>query len=146
VPRRGTFHRYSGFPYGGFLPVVGGGPQSTKQYVKFARECMRWAEESSSEHDRQHFLEMAKRGCVRLPIRVVWATPQVQLSYAGQAAEELKSILKIIGERNRRTHVLRPGHCAARDSHMPSARYYERQARILLHWARATRDRRVHAA
>ena len=33
---------------------------STKQYVEFARECMRWAEESSSEHDRQHFLEMAK--------------------------------------------------------------------------------------
>jgi NAD-dependent oxidoreductase involved in siderophore biosynthesis len=33
---------------------------SSKQYREFARECMLWAEESTSEQDRQHFLEMAK--------------------------------------------------------------------------------------
>jgi hypothetical protein len=33
---------------------------SAKQYREFARECMRWAEESASEEDRRHFLEMAK--------------------------------------------------------------------------------------
>jgi hypothetical protein len=33
---------------------------SSKQYREFARECLRWAEESTSEEDRRHFLDMAK--------------------------------------------------------------------------------------
>jgi hypothetical protein len=33
---------------------------SSKQYREFARECLRWAEESASEEDRRHFVEMAK--------------------------------------------------------------------------------------
>ena len=33
---------------------------SSKQYREFARECLRWAEESASEEDRRHFLDMAK--------------------------------------------------------------------------------------
>jgi hypothetical protein len=33
---------------------------STEQYREFARECMRFAEESASEQDRQHFVDMAK--------------------------------------------------------------------------------------
>jgi hypothetical protein len=33
---------------------------SSKQFREFARECMQWAEEASSEQDRLHFLEMAK--------------------------------------------------------------------------------------
>jgi hypothetical protein len=33
---------------------------SPKEYREFARECVRWAEESASEQDRQHFIEMAK--------------------------------------------------------------------------------------
>jgi hypothetical protein len=48
------------FPMADSFLSLGEVHMSTKQYVKFARECMRWAEESSSENDRQHFLEMAK--------------------------------------------------------------------------------------
>jgi hypothetical protein len=33
---------------------------SAKQFHEFARECMRWAEEATSEEDRHHFIEMAK--------------------------------------------------------------------------------------
>jgi hypothetical protein len=33
---------------------------SAKQFHEFARECMRWAEEATSEEDRRHFIEMAK--------------------------------------------------------------------------------------
>jgi len=33
---------------------------SAKQFRDFARECMQWAEEASSEGDRRHFIEMAK--------------------------------------------------------------------------------------
>ena len=33
---------------------------SSKQYRDFARECLRWAEESASEDDRRHFIDMAK--------------------------------------------------------------------------------------
>jgi hypothetical protein len=33
---------------------------SSRQYREFARECLRWAEESASEEDRRHFLDMAK--------------------------------------------------------------------------------------
>ena len=33
---------------------------SSKQYREFARECLQWAEESASEEDRRHFLDMAK--------------------------------------------------------------------------------------
>jgi hypothetical protein len=33
---------------------------SSKQYREFARECLRWAEESASEDDRRHFIDMAK--------------------------------------------------------------------------------------
>jgi len=33
---------------------------SSKQYREFAQECLLWAEESSSEADRQHFIAMAK--------------------------------------------------------------------------------------
>jgi hypothetical protein len=33
---------------------------SSKQYREFARECLRWAEESASEEDRRHFMDMAK--------------------------------------------------------------------------------------
>jgi hypothetical protein len=56
---------------GTFLPVAGldywHGPSypmeaqmSSKQYREFARECLRWAEESASEEDRRHFIDMAK--------------------------------------------------------------------------------------
>jgi hypothetical protein len=33
---------------------------SSKQYREFARECLRWADESASEEDRRHFIDMAK--------------------------------------------------------------------------------------
>jgi hypothetical protein len=33
---------------------------SAKQFREFARECMRWADESASEEDRHHFVDMAK--------------------------------------------------------------------------------------
>ena len=33
---------------------------SSKQYREFARECLRWAEESTSDEDRRHFIDMAK--------------------------------------------------------------------------------------
>jgi hypothetical protein len=33
---------------------------SGKEFRELARECMRWAEETSSEEDRRHFIEMAK--------------------------------------------------------------------------------------
>jgi hypothetical protein len=33
---------------------------SSKQYREFARECLRWAEESNSETDQRHFIDMAK--------------------------------------------------------------------------------------
>jgi hypothetical protein len=33
---------------------------SAKQFREFARECVRWAEEASSDGDRRHFIEMAK--------------------------------------------------------------------------------------
>jgi hypothetical protein len=33
---------------------------SSKQYHEFARECLRWADESASEEDRRHFIDMAK--------------------------------------------------------------------------------------
>jgi hypothetical protein len=33
---------------------------SSKQYREFARECLRWAEESTSEEDCRHFIDMAK--------------------------------------------------------------------------------------
>ena len=33
---------------------------SSEQYREFARECMRFAEESASEQDRQHFVDLAK--------------------------------------------------------------------------------------
>jgi hypothetical protein len=33
---------------------------SVKQFREFARECMRWADESASEEDRRHFIDMAK--------------------------------------------------------------------------------------
>jgi hypothetical protein len=33
---------------------------SSKQYREFAKECLRWAEESASEEDRRHFTDMAK--------------------------------------------------------------------------------------
>jgi|tagenome__1003787_1003787.scaffolds.fasta_scaffold20935035_4 hypothetical protein len=40
---------------------------SAQQYRDFARECLRWSDESVSEEDRRHFIEMAKgldaRGC-----------------------------------------------------------------------------------
>src|SRR5262249_36532114 len=35
-------------------------PMSSKQYREFARECLQWAEESASEEDRRHFIDMAK--------------------------------------------------------------------------------------
>ncbi len=33
---------------------------SSKQYREFARECLRWADESTSEEDRRHFIDMAR--------------------------------------------------------------------------------------
>ncbi len=33
---------------------------SSQQYREFAKECLQWAEESTSEQDRCHFVEMAK--------------------------------------------------------------------------------------
>jgi hypothetical protein len=33
---------------------------SSDQFRAFARECLRWAEETSVEEDRQHFFAMAK--------------------------------------------------------------------------------------
>jgi hypothetical protein len=33
---------------------------SAKQFHEFARECMRWAEEATSEEDRRAFIEMAQ--------------------------------------------------------------------------------------
>ena len=33
---------------------------SAKEFREFARECMRWAEEATSEEDRRLFIEMAK--------------------------------------------------------------------------------------
>jgi len=33
---------------------------SAQQYRDFARECLRWSDESVSEEDRRHFIEMAK--------------------------------------------------------------------------------------
>jgi hypothetical protein len=33
---------------------------SAKQFREFARECLRWADESASEEDHRHFIEMAK--------------------------------------------------------------------------------------
>jgi hypothetical protein len=33
---------------------------SAQQYREFARECLRWAEETTSEEDHRHFIEMAK--------------------------------------------------------------------------------------
>jgi len=33
---------------------------SSKQYREFAKECLRWAEESTSDEDRRHFIDMAK--------------------------------------------------------------------------------------
>ena len=33
---------------------------SSNQHHEFARECLRWAEESASEEDRRHFIDMAK--------------------------------------------------------------------------------------
>ena len=33
---------------------------SSKQYRDFARECLQWADESASEEDRRHFIDMAK--------------------------------------------------------------------------------------
>jgi hypothetical protein len=33
---------------------------SSQQYREFAKECLQWAEESTSNEDRSHFVEMAK--------------------------------------------------------------------------------------
>ena len=33
---------------------------SSEQYRVFAKECLRWAEETISDEDRQHFIAMAK--------------------------------------------------------------------------------------
>jgi hypothetical protein len=33
---------------------------SAQQYREFARECLRWAEESTSEEDRRQYIDMAK--------------------------------------------------------------------------------------
>jgi hypothetical protein len=33
---------------------------SSQQYREFAKECLQWAEESTSEQDRRHFVDMAK--------------------------------------------------------------------------------------
>ena len=33
---------------------------SSKQYREFARECLRWAEETTSDEDRRHFIDMAR--------------------------------------------------------------------------------------
>jgi hypothetical protein len=50
-----------------FAPSAPGSPSCSRevqmsvlQYREFAKECLRWAEESTSEQDRRHFIDMAK--------------------------------------------------------------------------------------
>ncbi len=33
---------------------------ASQQYREYAKECLQWAEESTSDEDRHHFVEMAK--------------------------------------------------------------------------------------
>jgi len=40
---------------------------SAKQFHEFARECMRWAEEATSEDDRRHSSKWPRLGFTRLP-------------------------------------------------------------------------------
>jgi len=44
----------------GFLPVTREVHMSSQQYREFAKECLLWAEETTSDEDRKHFAEMAK--------------------------------------------------------------------------------------
>src|ERR1700737_2209742 len=37
-------------------PIPREAQMSSKQYREFARECLRWADESASEEDRRHFI------------------------------------------------------------------------------------------
>src|SRR5262245_17809065 len=46
-------------PARGFL-LLQEAKMSSKQYREFAKECLHWAEESASEDDRRHFIDMAK--------------------------------------------------------------------------------------
>jgi hypothetical protein len=47
---------------------------SSEQYRGLARDCLRWAEETVSEEDRQHFIAMAK----------AWMHAAAELSEVGQ--------------------------------------------------------------